>query len=324
MAKIATVPASPSAVPAPKPLSLRIGITGVSGFIGRAVLEAAREAGHESVGFSRSPERVVPGTVEMREFSRPELADYSKLDAVIHLAGESVFGLWTAEKKRLIFESRYEGTRSLVRGIEKMRSTERPATLVAASGISLYGDTGDDRVDEDADVGFSFLAEVTRAWEAAVREASDIGLRSVSCRIGLVLGLCGGALPIQRRLIRAFLGGRLGSGRQWTPWIHIRDLARILIFCVENNTVSGAVNAVGPNPVTNREYTETLARVLGRPAFLPAPAFVLKRLPGGMGEIFLHGQRADPAALRMRGFRWEFPDLEPALRNLLPPPHPKS
>lgn len=296
---------------------MRLGITGASGFIGRTLIEVANQGGHEVVAYSRQPERFVPGALEMREFSRPELSDYSGIDAVIHLAGEPVFGLWTEEKKRLIFETRYEGTRALVRGIEKMRSSERPKTLVCASGIGLYGDGGDDVLDEDSDVGFGFLAEVVRAWEAAAREASDIGLRSVSCRIGFVLGETGGALPLMKKIFNCFVGGRLGSGGQWMSWIHVRDVARILLACAEDEVVSGPVNTVSPHPVTNREFTETLARILRRPAMVPAPSFVLKRLPGGMRELFLFGQRVSPSVLSLRGFRWAFPDLEIALRDAL-------
>ena len=296
---------------------MRLGITGASGFIGRSLIEVAERAGHELIGFSRTPERVVPGIAEVRDFSRPEQADYSGLDAIVHLAGEPVFGLWTAEKKRQILETRQEGTRALVRGIEKMRASERPQTLVSASGIGLYGDAGDDVVDEDSDVGFGFLAEVVRAWEAAAREAADIGLRCAMCRIGFVLGETGGALPLMRRIFRAYLGGRLGSGRQWMSWIHVGDVARILLACVENDAYSGPVNAVSPHPVTNRVFTETLARVLQRPAVLPAPAFVLERLPGGMRELFLNSQRVSPTALTLKGFHWDFPDLEAAIRDAL-------
>lgn len=296
---------------------MRLGITGASGFIGRAVIQQAETAGHQIIAYSRTPERIVPGASEVRDFSRPDLADYSGLDAIIHLAGEPVFGLWTEEKKRLILETRREGTRALVRGIEKMRSSERPGALVSASAIGLYGDTGDDVVDEDADVGFGFLAEVVRAWESAAREAGDIGLRFALCRIGFVLGETGGALPLMRRIFRLYLGGRLGSGRQWMSWVHVRDVARILVTCVEDARCAGPVNAVAPHPVTNREFTETLARLLDRRAILPAPAFALERLPGGLGELFLHSQRVDPAALRLRGFQWDFPDLEPALRDAL-------
>ncbi len=297
---------------------LRIGLTGATGFIGYYITEVAEEAGHEIVGFSRHPEEEVPGVVEMREFSQPEQADYGNLDAVIHLAGEPIFGLWTEEKKRRIFESRVEGTRALVRGIEKMRASERPKALVCASAVGFYGDTGDNVVDEDSDAGFGFLSEVVRNWEAAAREAADIGLRSVSVRIGFVLGEHGGALPLMRWIFRAYLGGRLGSGLQWMPWVHVRDVARAFVQAVEQEAFEGPVNAVAPKPVTNAEFTETLARVLDRPAVLPAPAFALKLAPGGMGELFLNSQRVDPAVLRLREFDWEFPELEAALRDALP------
>ncbi len=294
---------------------LRLGVTGVSGFIGRQLVEIAVEAGHKVIGFSRQPDRSVPGVAEMREFSRPDQADYRDLDAIVHLAGEPVFGLWTGEKKRLIHQTRVEGTRALIRGVEKLRVAERPRALVCASAIGYYGDTGDDLVDEDSDAGFGFLAGVVRDWEAAAREASDIGLRAVSVRVGFVLGATGGALALMRKIFRAYLGGRLGSGDQWMSWVHVRDVARTFLTCCENEALGGPVNAVSPRPVTNREFTETLARLLDRPAVLPAPAFVLRMAPGGMGELFLDSQRVDPAVLRLRDFTWAFPDLETALRE---------
>ena len=298
--------------------SLRLGLTGATGFIGYAITEAAEEAGHEVIGFSRHPDQEVPGVGEMRDFSHPDRADYSGLDAVIHLAGEPIFGLWTEEKKRRIFDSRVEGTRALIRGIEKMRSSERPKTLVCASAVGYYGDTGEAVVDEDCDAGFGFLSEVVRGWEAAAREAEDIGMRSVSVRIGFVLGEKGGALPLMARVFRACLGGRLGSGQQWMPWVHVRDVARAFVSAAEKDVFEGPVNAVAPEPVRNAKFTETLARVLGKPAVLPAPEFAIKLAPGGMSELFLNSQRVDPAVLRLRAFEWEFSDLESAIRGALP------
>lgn len=296
---------------------LRVGITGASGFVGRAVIAEAGAAGLEVVAFSRNGKLSLPGTIETRGFGDPELADYRGIDAVIHLAGEPVLGLWTAGKKRRIYDSRVEGTRSLVKGLEKMPSAERPRTLVAASGIGFYGDSGDAVVDEDSDVGFGFLADVVRDWEAAVGEASEIGLRTVMFRIGLVLGEGGGALPVLRRVFRGFLGGRLGDGRQWMSWIHVTDLARALVHGVRNEALSGPVNAVAPYPVTNAEFTRALAGQLERPAFLSTPGFALKMAPGGMQEMFLFSQRVDPSILRLRGFEWRYPRLEPALAAAL-------
>ena len=296
---------------------LRLGITGASGFVGRAVVAEAKAAGFEVVAFSRNADLSLPGTVETRGFSDPESADYRGLDAIIHLAGEPVLGVWTEGKKRRIYDSRVEGTRALVRGLEKLPSSERPKTLVAASGIGFYGDAGDAVVDEDSDVGFGFLADVVRDWEAAVDEASDIGLRTVMLRIGLVLGEGGGALPVLRRVFRGFLGGRLGDGTQWMSWIHVTDLARAFVFGLEKEILSGPVNAVAPYPVTNATFTKALAGELERPAFLPTPAFALKMAPGGMQEMFLFSQRVDPATLRLREFEWHYPRLEAALAAVL-------
>ena len=297
--------------------TLRIGITGASGFLGSAIIAEAHAAGHRVVGFSRNPERSIDGVPEVRDFREPETADYRDLDVLFHLAGEPVLGLWTEGKKRRIYESRVEGSRALVRGLEKLSSEERPNSLISASGIGFYGDAGDAVVDEDSDVGFGFLAEVVRDWEAAVQEASSIGLRTVMLRIGMVLGEEGGALPVLRKVFRGFLGGRLGSGRQWMSWIHVEDLARAFLYCAQREIFSGPVNAVAPYPVTNRTFTETLATRLERPAILPTPAFVLRMAPGGMSEMFLNSQRVDPATLRLRGFEWRFPELGPAFEDVL-------
>lgn len=304
----------------PEAKTLRIGITGASGFLGAAIIAEANAAGHRVVGFSRSPDRAIEGVAEVRDFQEPDSADYRDLDVLVHLAGEPVLGLWTEGKKRRIYESRVEGTRALVRGLEKLPPEERPSRLISASGIGFYGDSGDAVVDEDSDVGFGFLAEVVRDWEAAVEEASGIGMRTVMLRIGMVLGEGGGALPVLRKVFRGFLGGRLGSGRQWMSWIHVEDLARAFLYCANQEILSGPVNAVAPFPVTNRTFTETLAGKLDRPAFLPTPAFALRMAPGGMSEMFLNSQRVDPATLRLRGFEWRFPELGPALEDALKTP----
>lgn len=302
----------------------RVGITGVSGFIGRELVAEAREAGFEVVGYSRNPERKIEGVSELRDFSDPEAADYRGLDALIHLAGEPILGIWTSGKKQRIYDSRVSGTKALIRGLEKLPANERPKAMVSASAIGFYGNSGDAVVDEDSDVGFGFLAEVVRDWEAAAEEAGGLGMRVAMVRIGFVVGSDGGALPVMKKVFRGFLGGRLGDGRQWMSWIHVRDLARAFVFCLRNEILSGPINGVAPYPVTNREFTRTLAGRLDRPAFVPTPALALKLAPGGMHEMFLNSQRVDPAVLRLRGFEWDYPELDSALGALLEAMDPQA
>jgi uncharacterized protein (TIGR01777 family) len=293
---------------------MKAGITGASGFLGSAIIAEGRRRGWSIVAFSRDPDRRIPGVGEVRSLADPGAIDLSELDAIIHLAGEPVSALWTRERKRRILASRVDLTNDLVTAMEEIPRSRRPAVFVSASGIGFYGNRGDEWLDEEADLGFGFLAAVCRDWEAAAARAAKLGVRVVTPRIGLVLGR-GGLLARLRPLFRWCLGGRLGGGSQWMSWIHVSDLARCFADCVENDSVHGPVNAVAPNPVTNREFTATYARVLGRPAILPAPAFVLRRLPGGMGSMFLEGQRVEPVVMRSFGFEWGFPDLESALRE---------
>jgi uncharacterized protein (TIGR01777 family) len=235
-------------------------------------------------------------------------------DAVIHLAGEAVAQRWNADAKRRIRESRVVGTRNLVEALGKLRN--RPQTLVCASAVGYYGSRGDEVLREDSAPAHTYLAEVCAAWEKEAVAAEAFGMRVVRVRIGLVLDSGGGALPRMLPPFRLGLGGNLGDGKQWMSWIHLADLAAMFQFAVEH-TVSGALNGVAPTPVTNAEFTRTLARVLHRPAGFPVPAFGLKLLFGEMSEILLGSQRVLPAALEAAGFQWGFPELGGALEKLV-------
>lgn len=294
---------------------MKVGITGASGFLGSAIIGEGKRRGWTVVAFSRDPSATIPGADEVRSLADPGDVDLSELDALIHLAGEPVSSLWTRDRKRRIHESRVDLTNDLVEAIEKITRTRRPAVLVSASAIGFYGNRGDEPLDEYSDVGFGFLASVCRDWEASAARAVKLGVRVVTPRIGLVLGR-GGMLRRLRPLFRWFLGGRLGNGRQWMSWVHVSDLARIFADCVENPSVHGPVNVVAPNPVTNREFTDAYARTLHRPAIAPAPAWVLRRLPGGMASIFLDSQRVEPVVMRSFGFEWRYPELATALAEI--------
>ena len=288
---------------------MKIGITGATGFVGTHLLAVARNAGHDVIGFSRNP-KPRAGFVEMRPWQPVTEADFSGLDAIVHLAGESIQGLWTRKKRRVIRRTRVEDTLALVAGLRKLAVP--PQVLVSAGGVAWYGDGHETELPETAPSGHGFIAEVAQAWEQAALSGADV-TRVVSLRTGLVLGRDGGAAPILRRVFRLGLGGRLGSGRQWMPWIHVTDLCRLFLHAIESSAVHGPVNAVAPGAVRNAEFTRAVARALHRPAFLPMPAFVLKMLPGGMSDVFLNSQRVVPAVALHSGFSFLYPDLTAAV-----------
>lgn len=282
-----------------------IGITGGTGFIGHAVRRAAVAAGDSTILFSR---REGAGR---RRFSFTDPLDVSGCDGLVHLAGESILGLWTREKRRRILESRVEGTRRLVEGIAA--APQKPHVLVCASAIGFYGDTGDRIVDENSPVGAGFLAEVAQAWEAEAIKAEACGVRVVRLRIGFVLGRDGGAMGLIKPVFRLGLGGRLGSGNQWMSCIEVDDLALMVMACLRNETIQGPVNAVMPDPVTNREFTRSAARAAHRPALFHAPAFALRLLLGDLSHLMLDSQRVLPKRIAETGFRYRFDRVESAM-----------
>ena len=288
-----------------------LGITGASGFIGRRVIDLALGRGHEVVAFSRSPQRAIPGC-EMRAFSLNASTDLRGCEAVIHLAGEPVAGLWTASKKRRIRDSRVNGTRRIVDAIGTL--AEPPEVFVSGSAVGFYGDAGDADLTETSGGGSGFLSEVVKAWEAEAMKAR--ATRTVIVRTGIVLGKHGGALRAMTPMFRLGLGATLGDGRQWMPWIHLEDEARLILFAVENLDIRGPLNATAPWPARNADFTRILAHTLRRPAFLRAPAFALRML-GDFSHELLDSKRVLPAVAADHGFGFQFPELEPALKNLL-------
>lgn len=285
-----------------------IGITGGTGFIGQAVRSAAEARGDSAVLFSRR------GGAGRRLFSLSERPDVSGCEGLVHLAGESILGLWTREKRRRILESRVAGTRRLVEGIAA--APVKPRVLVSASAIGFYGDTGDTVVDEGSPAGSGFLAEVARAWESEAVKAEAFGVRVVRIRIGFVLGRDGGAMRLIKPLFRLGLGGRLGSGSQWMSCIEVDDLAGMVMECLHDDSIGGALNAVMPQPVTNREFTASVARAAGRPALLPAPAFALRLALGDLSHLMLDSQRVLPRRFAEAGFRYRFDSVESAMREV--------
>jgi uncharacterized protein (TIGR01777 family) len=293
---------------------MRIALTGATGFVGRHFIRVALQRGFEIVALTRNPSRIVRDCVDTRGFSLASPPDLHDCDGVVHLAGESVMGLWTKKKKQRIRDSRVRGTQRVVEAIRALDMP--PEVLVCASAVGYYGDGGETEMTERSPRGEGFLSEACAAWEAEATSAED-KCRVVRIRISSALGSDGGMLRSLRRLFRFGLGGRLGSGRQWMPWIHVDDLAALLLFAVENMDVRGPLNAAAPWPVRNAEFTRTVARLMHRPAFLHVPGFVLRLLFREFGRAMLASQRVVPAAAMDHGFAFRFPELEPAVRDAL-------
>lgn len=295
----------------------RFAVTGASGLLGSHLSEYLREQGHEVVPLVRDREGAEGDAIywNIRE-DEIDAAALEGFDAAVHLAGESVFGRWTADKKRRILESRTEGTRLLTEALADL--DDPPEVLVSASAVGYYGDTGDEKVDEESPAGEGFLAEVCREWEAATEPAEEAGIRTIHLRTGVALSTEGGALATMLTPFKLGVGGRIGSGDQYMPWVAVRDYVRGVDFLVDETEIAGPVNMVAPNPVPNSEFTDTLGDVLNRPTILPVPSFGAKLVFGEMGEeMLLAGQRVEPAKLREAGFEWEYSELEEALRTEL-------
>lgn len=290
---------------------MQLALTGATGFVGRHVIRLAIRRGYEVVAFTRDPSRPVADCVETRAFSLATPPDLSGCEAVIHLAGENVAGLWTQGKMARIRESRVLGTRMVAEAIR--RSPAPPAVFVSASAVGFYGDSGDTELTEQSPNGKGYLAETCRAWEDEAAAVESL-TRVVRARIGIVLGK-GGALKMMRPAFRLGLGARLGDGRQWMPWIHVEDLAGLLLFAVENLDIRGALNATAPWPARNADFTRALARALGRPAFLAVPAFALRAAFGKFSHELLDSKRVLPAVAAAHGFGFRFPELAPALAD---------
>ncbi|MDI1311937.1 TIGR01777 family oxidoreductase [Prosthecobacter sp.] len=292
---------------------MRIGITGATGFIGKHLMASAMGRGHEVVAYSRRP-----GSGLLQPKQAPHALPETPLDVLVHLSGESLMGLWTPEKRDRIWKSRVDFTEAMVAHLGTWKAENRPKVLVCASGAGFYGNSGDHAVDESSLHGEGFLADVCAGWEQAAHRAEALGIRVITLRSGMVLGRDGGAFPLLRRVFACGLGGRLGSGQQWMPWIHIDDAVQLILTAITTETVRGPVNLCAPQAVTNAEFTQKLATALHRPAFFHAPAFALKLLLRGMAdEMLLSGQRAFPHVATELGYRFAHPELSSAFKALV-------
>jgi|DewCreStandDraft_5_1066085.scaffolds.fasta_scaffold06314_5 hypothetical protein len=296
---------------------MRILISGATGMVANALIPLLHQ--HEIFKLVRRP---LDGKNEIiwdaeKGFSPEEENKLQGFDAVINLVGDNVAsGRWTPQKKLSIRNSRVLGTKNLIDALKRHNAS--PKVFISASAIGFYGDRGDETLTEDSPRGKGFLAEICEEWEAEALRARDLGSRVVLLRIGIVLAKEGGALKKMLLPFSLGVGGVVGSGKQWMSWIALDDLTEIIKFSLENDTLEGPVNCTAPNPVTNKEFTITLGKVLNRPTFIPLPSLLIKCIFGEMGEtLLLQGNKVIPKKLLEKGFKFRYPDLEIALRKIL-------
>ena len=298
---------------------MKVFITGGTGFVGRYLTRFLVDKGHRVIATGLRPTQdnihhdqfeYIPADTTQPGSWQEELANS---DAVINLAGKTIFKRWSKSYKQEIYNSRILTTRNLVEALPQKEGI----IFCSTSAVGYYGDGGDETLSEDAAKGGDFLAHVSSGWEEAAMAAAGKEARVVILRFGIVLGNDGGALVKMIPAFKAFAGGPLGSGKQWFPWIHIDDLLAALAFVMENKEIRGPVNFCAPHPVRNRDLAKALGKVLGRPSVMPAPAFMIRMVMGEMGTALLASQRVVPDKLLSHGFNFQYPEIQDALKNLI-------
>ena len=301
---------------------MRLVITGASGFIGSALCDKLSAQGHALTLFTRgSPRDANTGTKRWLHWTPGALREWDialdGADGVINLAGEPIAEKkWTPTQRRRIEKSRIDATYSLVQACAKAK--QRPQFLINGSAVGYYGPHGDEMITEEIAPGNDFLSALCRDWEEEAKKAEELGMRVVPLRIGIVLGHGGGALGKMALPFKYFAGGALGSGQQWMSWIHLEDLVGLILQAIDDPRTAGPVNATAPNPVRNKEFCQTLGKVLHRPCWATVPGFALRMALGDMAEMLLTGQRVIPAVAEKSGYRFRYPTLEPALQACAP------
>lgn len=302
---------------------MRIIVTGGTGLIGQALSRSLVSDGHEVHVLSRNPAKAkhVAAGVHLVQWDAQSALGWGELadgaDAIVNLAGEGIAdGRWSKERRERILQSRRDAGAAVMQAISA--ATEKPKALVQASAVGYYGPRGDELISESTSPGSDWLSHVVFEWENTTAAAARMGVRRTVARTGLVFSRQGGAFPKMKLPFDMVLaGGPLGSGKQYVPWIHLEDEVRALRFLIEDPAAEGAYNLSAPNPVNYKEFASTMGEVMGRPSFMPVPGFALKAVLGAMASILLTGQRVVPQRLTEQGFTFNFPELAPALRNLL-------
>jgi uncharacterized protein (TIGR01777 family) len=298
---------------------MKILITGGSGFVGLNLTRFLLDKGHRvtAIGRSEPQHRFEPQRYQFvsADTTRagPWQEELAAADAVVNLTGASIFKRWTKKYKKQIYDSRVMTTRNVVEGLP----SGTPVTLCSASGAGFYGNRGDDLLTEDESAGSDFLAGVSIDWEKAALRASSKGARVSIMRFGVILGHNGGAMAKLIPAFKMFVGGPLGDGNQWFPWLHIDDLLSAILFVLEHPEINGPLNFCAPNPVRNRELAQALGEALSRPAFMPAPAFMIRLAMGEFGDVFLGSQRTVPEKLINHGFSFRYPEIKGAIRAIV-------
>ena len=298
---------------------MKILITGGLGFVGANLSDYFLDKGHSVVAIGRAPSqnRVTSNRYLYISADTTQPGDWQKalsdVDLVVNLAGKSIFKRWSEKYKIQIYDSRILTTRNVVAALP----SDKNVVLCSASGAGYYGNRGDDILKEDEKPGNDFLASVSIDWEAEALQATDKGARVALMRFGVILGKGGGALSKMIPAFKSYVGGPIGSGSQWFPWMHLTDLMAAIVFIAEQPDVSGPLNFCAPNPITHRELADTLGEVLGRPAFLPAPAFMVRTVLGEFGNVLLDSQRAIPDKILNHGFEFQYPDIKSAIQAVV-------
>jgi len=300
---------------------MRVIITGGSGLIGWALTENLAKDGHEVIVLSRNPEVVknLPGGARAEKWDGRSAQGWGKFvdgaDAIVNLAGATISDRWSDARKKVIRESRVNAGKAIVEAVKA--AEKKPGVVIQSSAVGYYGPRGAEEITEDSSAGNDFLASVCKEWEASTAELDGMSIRRPIIRTGVVLSKDGGALPKMLLPIKMFIGGPLGNGRQYFPWIHLQDEVAAIRFLIENKKANGVYNLSAPQPLTNKEFTQAIGKVLNRPTFMPVPAFAMQLLFGEMSTLLLDGQREVPQRLMKEGFKFQFSDAEAALRDVL-------